>query len=130
MNYLLIRTDNHESEIYIYEDSTEKLAYKWEAHRDLAKNLLSIITDKLNSLDLDFEDLSGVGVYKGPGSFTGLRIGISTANSIAYSVGVPIASESGDEWIKNILLRLNNADDEKTAMPFYGAEANITKPKK
>ncbi len=52
--------------------------------------LLPDIEKIFASLDISWKDLSGVAVSLGPGSFTGLRIGIATAKAIAFSLDIPI----------------------------------------
>jgi len=51
--------------------------------------LAGFIGDILKDAGVDFTDIHCVAVSLGPGSFTGLRIGIATAMGLAYSLGVP-----------------------------------------
>ena len=51
--------------------------FEWEAGRTLARNLLKFLEEKTGDLHL----ISGIGVMKGPGSFTGLRIGLTVVNT-------------------------------------------------
>ena len=44
----------------------------------------------LSDQGLGFKDLSAIGVSKGPGSYTGLRIGVSSAKGLCYSLGIPL----------------------------------------
>lgn len=55
-----------------------------------AEALLPLIDDVLRSAGTDFSGLSLLGVAVGPGSFTGLRIGISTAKGLVYGSGTPV----------------------------------------
>ena len=55
-----------------------------------AEGLIPVIDEVLRRADTDFSSLSLVGVAVGPGSFTGLRIGISTAKGLVYGSDVPV----------------------------------------
>lgn len=127
---LTIRTDKPEAELGLF-DGAAKLAYsKWPAHRQLAETIHYKIKELLESQARGLGDLNAVAVFKGPGSFTGLRIGISVANTLADSLGLPIVSETGDDWTEKACRRLENGDDERIALPEYGAEPKTTKPRK
>ncbi len=56
-------------------------------------------TDKLiKKADIQASDLKGVFVLRGPGSFTGLRVGIAVANQFAHQLKIPIAGLQTEEW--------------------------------
>lgn len=100
--------------------------YEWEAGRTMAKGLLAFLDDKTGGLD----QIQGIGVMRGPGSFTGLRIGLTVANTLADSLGVPIVGEIGEGWRAVAISRLEAGETDGVVLPFYGGEAHITKPKK
>lgn len=50
-----------------------------------AKKLTLFIDETLQELNITFDDLDAVAISKGPGSYTGLRIGVSTAKGICYA---------------------------------------------
>lgn len=50
--------------------------------------LLPLITKLLDREKMIFKDLDGIEVETGPGSFTGLRVGISVANTLGFSLGI------------------------------------------
>lgn len=103
---------------------------EWQADRQLAKGLLHYLHDQLAKQDKTFQDITGIGVMKGPGSFTGLRIGLTVLNTIADAEQIPIVGETGEEWQSKALAKLQAGTDEKIALPLYDREANITKPRK
>ncbi len=105
-------------------------AYEWEAGRTLARDMLAYLRDRLAEHGQGFDALSGIGVYQGPGSYTGLRIGLSVLNTLAESVGVPIVGATGDTWQQQCLRRLLNHENDSIVMPFYGGEAHVTAPRK
>jgi len=55
-----------------------------------ASQLTVFIEELLSGAGLKAGDLDAVAVTKGPGSFTGLRIGVSTAKGIAYGASIPL----------------------------------------
>jgi len=57
-----------------------------------ASRLTVFIEDLLNEQLLKAADLDAIAVSKGPGSYTGLRIGVSTAKGLAYALGKPLIS--------------------------------------
>jgi tRNA threonylcarbamoyladenosine biosynthesis protein TsaB len=129
MTILTIRTDKPEAEIGLYADQ-EQIAYDiWQAHRALAETLHSRIQSLLLAQNLSVQDLQGIVCYKGPGSFTGLRIGLTVANALANAVRLPIVGETSDDWQQNGILRLLRGEDEKIVLPEYGADVHITTPK-
>ncbi|MFM9056059.1 MAG: tRNA (adenosine(37)-N6)-threonylcarbamoyltransferase complex dimerization subunit type 1 TsaB [Bacteroidota bacterium] len=61
-----------------------------EEPRVHAAQLAVIIDGLLNKYDSRREQLKAVAVSSGPGSYTGLRIGVSTAKGICYALGIPL----------------------------------------
>lgn len=57
-----------------------------------AERLLPMIRDALGEAGMGLRDLDGIAVSIGPGSFTGLRIGLSTAKSLCWSAGLPLVA--------------------------------------
>lgn len=58
------------------------------------ERLLSAIDFVLQSAFMTIHDVDGIAVASGPGSFTGLRIGVTTAKSLAYSIQKPVVGIS------------------------------------
>lgn len=128
---LAIRTDNPEAEVNLFDVQGTALSnYTWHAHRELSNTLLSTIHDQLAALKATFTDITGVVVFKGPGSFTGLRIGITVANTLAYGLNIPIVGGIGDQWQQSGITALLNRQSDRIVLPEYGSDAHITLPKK
>jgi len=103
---------------------------EWEAARELAKGLLGYIQTQLESHQKTWSDITGIVAFKGPGSFTGLRIGLTVLNTLANANDVPIVGETGSDWQTTGQGRLQAGDNDKIVLPEYGAEAHITQPRK
>ncbi|MDB5163495.1 MAG: hypothetical protein JWS12_112 [Candidatus Saccharibacteria bacterium] len=130
MIILTIRSDKPEAEIGLFQDSSQLAYQTWSAHRQLGLTIHNKILDLLKSQKKDWKDIQGVVCFKGPGSFTGLRIGLSVGNTLAMSNNLPIVATASEDWIQIGIQRLLKGDNEKAAVPNYGAEAFTTKPKK
>jgi tRNA threonylcarbamoyladenosine biosynthesis protein TsaB len=127
---LSIRTDNPQAEIGLFNDDSKLKYITWEAHRTLVDTIHVQIKKLLESQKKGWSDVEGIVIFKGPGSFTGLRIGITVANTYAYIQKIPIVGVSGDNWIHEGVEKLLNNSDDHIVLPEYGADVNITKPKK
>lgn len=131
MTVLAVRTDKPEAELGLYRDN-EKLAYfSWQADRQLSSTIHQKIRDLLSSQSMDWGDIEGVVFFAGPGSFTGLRIGVTVANTLATTLEVPVVATNGLGWVETGLKSINQPGASKaTVLPIYGRPAHITKPKK
>ena len=131
---LILKTGTEENLLELREldggEESVKFHFTWPASKLLSEELPGMIEDALSSLELGFDDISGVIGFKGPGSYTGLRIGITVINAIADQVGAPIVGETGDNWIEDCLNRLRSGENDQIILPEYGGDANITKPRK
>lgn len=101
----------------------------WESGRELSAQLLARIQELLHRSHAELQELTGIIVFSGPGSFTSLRIGHSVANALADSLALPVVGASGSQWQTDGLAALPKAKSGRPALPVYGAEAHITKPK-
>ena len=82
-----------------------------------AENLSLLIEKSFREAGLTYHDLDAIAVSKGPGSYTGLRIGVSTAKGLAYSLGIPfIAINTLESMTSSELL-----DDSSLRVPMLDA---------
>ena len=116
--------------------------FERELGREMARSTLAFLEEILQGEGVAWQDLNGLAVFAGPGSFTGLRIGTTIMNTLASSLDIPIVAatnsdfsakndeNSADDWREIAHQKLANGENDKIALPFYGREARITKPRK
>lgn len=126
---LLLDTSTPECHLTLIEGDTSTTA-TWLAERELAHGLLHFLVEQLAAHDSSLHALEGIGVFRGPGSFTGIRIGIATLNTIADSERIPIVAVMGEDWQTKAVRRLRDGENDGIALPEYGRDARITKPRK
>lgn len=57
---------------------------------DKSQQVLSLVDEILKKNRIKLEDLTEITVETGPGSFTGLRVGITVANTLGWALKIPI----------------------------------------
>ena len=74
-----------------------------------AEQLHVFIKEALDEASLRFSDLDAVAISKGPGSYTGLRIGVSAAKGLCFSLDLPLISVP---TLQSMACQLNVGEDE------------------
>jgi tRNA threonylcarbamoyladenosine biosynthesis protein TsaB len=83
-----------------------------------SEKLHVFIEEVIKEANLKTEDLEAVAVSKGPGSYTGLRIGVSAAKGLCYALGVPLVSVS---TLKSMASQLIGVDEDAVIIPVLDA---------
>jgi tRNA threonylcarbamoyl adenosine modification protein YeaZ len=81
-----------------------KKEFKASAREEKAQRLLPFIKETLQKEGKKLEDLKEIEVNTGPGSFTGLRVGVSVANALGWTLGIPV---NGQDLKKDGMVRIN-----------------------
>ena len=127
---IAIRTDKPESELYLLDAAGAiKKEYKWLADRKLADTIIPNLRELIKNQNLNWQQITGVIVFTGQGSFTGLRIGTTVANALSYSLNIPVVKSAGSNWQELGTQRLTTKHPQKYIVPDYASAPNITKPK-
>lgn len=95
MRSLLIDTTTSFVTVSIIEDDEILYNFGEIVSTDLSSKIMSIIEDGFNKVDFSLDDIDKIFVVNGPGSFTGIRVGVTVAKTIAWAlkkVIVPISS--------------------------------------
>lgn len=93
-----------------------------------SENLLKFLDRFLKLKNLKLENLEKIIVNTGPGSFTSVRIGVVLANTLSYSLKIPVLgiSQKDIKTREDILQLLDLKEENKFVKPFYYKEPNIT----
>ncbi len=91
---LAIDTSTDTASLALVEDSEVLAELTWHCGQNHTVQLLPHLAHLLRQTGLNLESATGIIVARGPGSFNGLRVGISTAKGFALSLGVPIVGIS------------------------------------
>lgn len=83
--------------LYIDTANTEKIVigldserFEADARKQKAQMLLSFIDETLKKKKKNINEVSEIEINEGPGSFTGLRVGMSVANTIGWVLKIPV----------------------------------------
>lgn len=93
---------------------------------DSHSSVLHLLVRKvMNLANLDFKDLAGVAVSAGPGSYTGLRIGVSAAKGFCFALDIPLIAINTLDFMAWALKKYNNEVNNKVLfIPMIDARRN------
>lgn len=94
-----INTATSTTAIALLNDQKIITKVSWPSNNNEAENIMPAIKDMLDKEDLKFANIKNIIVVKGPGSFTGLRIGVATANTIAHLINANLYAISTFEYL-------------------------------
>jgi tRNA threonylcarbamoyl adenosine modification protein YeaZ len=77
----------------------ERERFETEAKNRSSQKLLPFINEILRKTGKSVKDITEIEVNNGPGSFTGLRIGVAVANSLGFVLKVPVNGKEIEDTI-------------------------------
>ena len=113
--------------LYFKEEVSEKYSH--------SEQLTLFIESLLREQRIEFSDLDAIAVSKGPGSYTGLRIGISTAKGLCYALDKPLigvstleamASGMEKQFPNKLYCPMIDARRKEVYMAFFQAGIQLT----
>lgn len=97
MNILAIDTSNHVMGVAVVSDGKVIGEVITNLKKNHSVRLMPTITSLMEEIGMQPEELNQIAVAQGPGSYTGVRIGVTTAKTLAWSLEIPIVGVSSIE---------------------------------
>ena len=96
-----------------------------------SSHLLPLILESIEASDFQKEDLDAICLSKGPGSYTGLRVGASTAKGLAFALDIPlIAIDTLTSLANGLIMKHGIHDSDALIMPMTVSYTHLTLPTK
>lgn len=99
MKYLFVSSATTIAVVAIVIDGKIVYEYKNVCNHDMSKNLMSVIDEAFKSSKIKPQELNKIFVVTGPGSFTGIRVGLTVAKTMAWALKIPIVPISSLEML-------------------------------
>lgn len=85
-----IDTATNQAGLALHDGTRVRAEHIWESQRQHTVELLPRLAAAMEQVGVDCQRLSGIAVTRGPGSFTGLRVGLAVAKGLALARGLPL----------------------------------------
>jgi tRNA threonylcarbamoyladenosine biosynthesis protein TsaB len=87
---LAIDTATRSASLAVYDGANVRAEFTWDTSDHHTVELMPRLVELLAQINVTIDQLSGLGVSIGPGSFTGVRVGVALAKGLAVARGIPI----------------------------------------
>ena len=94
MYTLYIDTHTDKICIVIYKSDKVLVVNEKETHQNHSITTMPVLIESLKKANIEIEDIDEIFVVNGPGSFTGVRLGVTIAKTLAYTLNKPIKTIS------------------------------------
>ncbi|MFO0863438.1 MAG: tRNA (adenosine(37)-N6)-threonylcarbamoyltransferase complex dimerization subunit type 1 TsaB [Gemmataceae bacterium] len=130
---LLIETSHRRGWVALAQSETVLGHRDLEESRRHGRDLVPFAKELLDEHDWKARDLEGVAVDRGPGSYTGLRVGIISAKTLAYAVGCPLVAFDAFEAVAtqteaDVVDAIADAQQDKVYVQRFCRTAEGMKP--
>lgn len=109
---LFIDTHFTKVTLILYKDGKVKYSYNEDSTQSHSVITMPSLAALLKKANLNIRDISEIVVVNGPGSFTGVRIGVTIAKTISYTLNIPI------KVISSLEVLASNLDDTEKIVAF------------
>lgn len=124
MKKMIVDTSSTAASVAVLEDGLIKGEFTIHTERTHSEKLMPMIECLMRQLDLKIEDIDEFAVCEGPGSFTGVRIGISTVKAFAQPTDKPIKTFTSMKLLSGAFSHHNglvlSMIDAKRDSVYYG----------
>src|SRR5699024_1227264 len=97
MNILAIDTSNHTLGVVILKYNQVNGEYVTHLEKNHSVRLMPAIDQLMRDVEMEPGELNKIVVAKGPGSYTGVRIGLTTAKTLSWTLNIPLTGISSIE---------------------------------
>ena len=140
MNIIALDTVAGASSVAIFSDGKNVCNFRKVLDRGHAEVLIPMMKEAISSVSFEFLHLDLIAVTVGPGSFTGIRVGLATARSLSAATKVPVIGVTSFEAVASsitekewagipVLIALETRRDDLYLQMFSEARARLGEPK-
>ena len=120
MKLIGIDSSGMTASVAILEDDIVVAQYSVNHKKTHSQTLLPMLDEISRMTELDISTVDAIAISKGPGSFTGLRIGSATAKGLGFALDIPIV-----EVFTTDALAYNLCGTDKLVCPIMDARMNL-----
>lgn len=125
--YLYLNTTERDSfRVALIDKGVVKKDKTISSARAHSEKLLKTIHQLLVQTKKSVKDIAGIAVVAGPGSFTSLRVGITTANALSYALAIPAQGVKPNCELSRVEFLFKKKKSSNIILPEYGQLPHIT----